>query len=191
MEVLLLGIYSFFVWLIFIKLKWLPWNITSQVIVAIIPIVGLTVMILTLNIVAPSSSKLRVYRYTVPIVSQVRGRVLEVPIEEGNRLVRKGDVLFRIDPEQFKIALDNAKAQLAQTALNLQSMKQDYQRMLSDAGSQEAQVELAQKTYDRASDLLKKGVTSAQAAKFGGLRTRIRDIPDNCPINCPMIADSV
>ena len=26
MEILLLGIYSFFVWLIFIKLKWLPWN---------------------------------------------------------------------------------------------------------------------------------------------------------------------
>ena len=26
MEVLLLGIYAFFVWLIFIKLKWLPWN---------------------------------------------------------------------------------------------------------------------------------------------------------------------
>ena len=38
MEVLLLGIYSFFVWLIFIKFKWLPWNITSQVIVVIIPI---------------------------------------------------------------------------------------------------------------------------------------------------------
>ena len=31
MEILLLGIYSFFVWLIFIKLKWLPWNIDSQV----------------------------------------------------------------------------------------------------------------------------------------------------------------
>ena len=31
MEILLLGIYSFFVWLIFIKLKWLPWNIATQV----------------------------------------------------------------------------------------------------------------------------------------------------------------
>jgi hypothetical protein len=40
MEVLLLGIYSFFVWLIFIKLKWLPWNIGTQVTVVIIPIVG-------------------------------------------------------------------------------------------------------------------------------------------------------
>ena len=31
MEALLLGIYAFFVWLIFIKFKWLPWNTTSQV----------------------------------------------------------------------------------------------------------------------------------------------------------------
>ena len=81
MEAILLGIYAFFVWLIFIKLKWLPWNITSQVIVAVIPIVALTVLILTLNVVAPSTTKLRVYRYTVPIVSQVRGRVLEVPVD--------------------------------------------------------------------------------------------------------------
>src|SRR6185295_17968706 len=98
MEVILLGIYSFFVWLVFFKFKWLPWNTTSQVTVAIIPIVGLTVMILTLNVVAPSSGDVRVYKYTVPIVSQVRGRVVEVAVEEGNRLVKKGEVLFRIDP---------------------------------------------------------------------------------------------
>ena len=113
MDSLLLGIYAFFVWLIFIKFKWLPWNITSQVIVVIIPIVALTVMILTLNVVAPSSSKLRVYKYTIPIVSQVRGRVLEVPVEEGNRLVRKGDVLFRIDPTPYQLEVANLEAQLA------------------------------------------------------------------------------
>ncbi len=113
MEALLLGIYSFFVWLIFIKLRWLPWNITSQVIVAIIPVVGLTVMILVLNVVAPTSSNLRVYKYTIPIVSQVKGRVLEVPVEEGNRLVRKGDVLFRVDPTPYELDVANLEAQLA------------------------------------------------------------------------------
>ena len=113
MEALLLGIYAFFVWLIFIKLKWLPWTITSQVIVAVIPIVAITVLILTLNVVAPSSSRLRVFKYTVPIVSQVRGRVLEVPIEEGNRLVRKGEVLFRIDPLPYQLEVNSLKAQLA------------------------------------------------------------------------------
>jgi len=113
MEVLLLGIYSFFVWLIFIKFKWLPWNIYSQVTVVIIPIVGIAAMILTLNVVAPSSSDLRVFRYTVPIVSQVRGRVIEVPIVEGNVLVKKGDVLFRVDPTPYQLQVNTLQAQLA------------------------------------------------------------------------------
>src|SRR3954471_9745072 len=115
MEVLLLGIYSFFVWLIFIKLKWLPWNIGTQVTVVIIPIVGLAALILLLNVYAPSSSDVRVYKYTVPIVSQVRGRVIEVPVEEGNRLVRKGEVLFRIDPTPYALEVNTLEAQLAGT----------------------------------------------------------------------------
>ena len=60
MEIILLGIYSFFVWLIFLKFKWLPWNIVSQVIVITLPIIGLTALILLLNIVAPSSHDVRV-----------------------------------------------------------------------------------------------------------------------------------
>ena len=43
MEIILLGIYSFFVWLIFFKFKWLPWNIVSQVIVITLPIIGIVV----------------------------------------------------------------------------------------------------------------------------------------------------
>jgi multidrug resistance efflux pump len=113
MEILLLGIYSFFVWLIFIKLKWLPWNIYSQVTVVVIPIVALTALILTLNVVAPSSADVRVFRFTVPIVSQVRGRVIEVPIEEGNVPVKKGEVLFRIDPTPYQLQVNTLQAQLA------------------------------------------------------------------------------
>jgi membrane fusion protein, multidrug efflux system len=104
------------------------------------------------------------------VSADVSGLVSDVLVHEGQK-VRKGDVLFRIDPKQFQIAVDNAKAQLAQTALNLQSMKEDYQRMLSDAASQAAQVELAQKTYDRTADLIKKGVASAQA--FDQARTAL------------------
>src|SRR5499433_3496199 len=113
MEIILLGIYSFFVWLIFIKFKWLPWNIYSQVTVVLIPVIALTVMILSLNVVAPSSADVRVFRFTVPIVSQVRGRVIEVPIQEGNVPVKKGDVLFRIDPTPYQLQVNTLQAQLA------------------------------------------------------------------------------
>ena len=55
---------------------------------------------------------MRVFKYTVPIVSQVRGRVIEVPVEEGNRLVKKGDVLFRIDPTPYQLEVNTLEAQL-------------------------------------------------------------------------------
>jgi multidrug resistance efflux pump len=112
MEILLLAIYSAIVWFVFIKKKWLPWNIGTQVTVVIIPIVGLTVLILVLNVVAPSSADVRVLKYVINVVPQVRGRVIDVPVEP-NRLVHKGDVLFRIDPTPYELTVRSLKAQLA------------------------------------------------------------------------------
>ena len=129
MELLLLGIYSFFVWLIFIKLKWLPWNTATQVIVVIIPVVGIAALILLLNIFAPSSADVRVYKYTIPIVSQVRGRVLEVPVVEGNVLVKKGDVLFRVDPTPYQLEVNTLEAQLA----NAQGSQRELEESVTGA----------------------------------------------------------
>ena len=112
MDILILGVYATIVWLIFFKFKWLPWNVTSMVIVITIPIVALTTMILTLNVVAPSTADVRVVKYVVNGVPQVGGRVLEVPVEP-NRLVKKGDVLFRIDPTPYALTVKSLEAQLA------------------------------------------------------------------------------
>jgi multidrug resistance efflux pump len=119
MEILLLGIYSFFVWLIFFKFKWLPWNTISMVIVVTIPIIGLTAMILLLNVFAPSSADVRVMKYVINVVPQVRGRVIEVPVDP-NRPVKKGAVLFRIDPTPYQLQVNVLEAQLvnAQGASN-------------------------------------------------------------------------
>jgi multidrug resistance efflux pump len=119
MELLLLIIYSIIVWLIFFKFKLLPWNITSQVIVVTIPIIMLTVLILFMNICAPSSSDVRAQNYVIPIVPRVTGQVTEVPIEP-NRPIKKGDVLFKIDPVPFEAAQKAAEATLrgAQDQLN-------------------------------------------------------------------------
>jgi multidrug resistance efflux pump len=111
MELILLIIYSVIVWLIFFKFKLLPWNITSQVIVVTIPIFALTVLILFMNIVAPSSSDVRAQNYVIPIVPRVTGQVTEVPIEP-NRPIRRGDVLFKIDPVPFEAAANAAEATL-------------------------------------------------------------------------------
>jgi multidrug resistance efflux pump len=143
MEVILLGIYSFFVWLIFIKLKLLPWTTPWKVGVAIFPVVCIAILLLLLNVVAPTTTDVRVVKYIVPVVSQVRGRVIEVPVE-NNRPVKKGDVLFRIDPTpyqnevnslQAKLVADEAKVQADRARLN------ETQARLSDAVAGERQLD--------------------------------------------------
>jgi multidrug resistance efflux pump len=112
MELILLSIYAFFAWLVFFKFKWLPWNIVSQVITITLPFIGLTILILLLNIGAPSSHDIRVVNYVVPINPQVRGLVTEVPIEP-NRPIKKGDVLFKIDPTPFAGTVKTIDANIA------------------------------------------------------------------------------
>jgi multidrug resistance efflux pump len=156
MEALLLGIYSFFVWLIFIKLKWLPWNKTSQVTVVIIPIVALTAMILTLNIVAPSSSDVRVIKYVVQVVPQVRGMVTEVPVE-GNAPVRRGDVLFRIDPTPYQLTVDALEAQLATAEGSVRELNEQLRQASGRSESIRAQLNLQRMRVEQNQELVAAG----------------------------------
>ena len=142
MEVILLGIYSFFVWLIFIKLKLLPWTTPCKVTVVIIPVVGLATVLLLLNIFAPTTTDVRVVKYVVPIVSGVRGRVIDVPVE-NNRPVKKGDVLFRIDPEPYEITIRSLEADLQSDQARViaeQAKLGEAQSRLPDAVSGERQL---------------------------------------------------
>ena len=95
----------------------------------------------------------------VGVATDVSGIVQDVAVKD-NEHVAAGQILYRLDPRQFQIALDNAKANLAQTVLMLDSMKQDYKRMLSDAAAQQAQVDLDQTNFDRAAMLLRTGTTT-------------------------------
>ena len=96
------------------------------------------------------------------VATDVSGLVAEVDVREGE-LVHKGQVLFRLDPRQFQIALDGAKANLAETALTLESMKRDYQRMLRDINAEQADVDMDQANFNRYAGLVKSGaVTRAE-----------------------------
>jgi membrane fusion protein, multidrug efflux system len=95
----------------------------------------------------------------VGISTDVSGIVQDVAVKD-NQHVDAGQVLYRLDPRQFQIALDNSKANLAQIALSIEAMKQDYKRMLSDTAAQQAQVDLDQTNYDRSAMLLKTATVS-------------------------------
>ena len=141
MELILLIIYSVIVWLIFFKFKWLPWNITSQVIVITIPVVALTILILFMNIVAPSAGEVRAQNYVIPIVPRVTGQVTEVPIEP-NRPIKKGEVLFKVDPVPFEAAEAAAKA-------TLQGLKDQLNNAVAKKASLTPRIDLAKKRVEQ------------------------------------------
>ena len=92
----------------------------------------------------------------VALSTDISGVISSVPVQEGEQ-VKAGQVLFQLDPRQFQIALDGAKADLAQTRLTLLAAKDDYQRMLHDIRSRQAQVEADQATFDRYAQLVGRG----------------------------------
>src|SRR5579862_5984636 len=54
--------------------------------------------------------------------TDVSGIVAQVPVHEGQR-VKKGDVLLRLDPQQFQIMLESAKGSLSGVVSNVNAMK--------------------------------------------------------------------
>jgi membrane fusion protein (multidrug efflux system) len=106
----------------------------------------------------------------VAVSTDVSGTVIEVNVREGQR-VKAGDVLFRLNPHKFQIALDGARANLAQVELSLRAMKVDYQRMLRDIEAQDAKVQADQAAFERYSNLVRGG--GVTRADYDEIRFRL------------------
>ena len=90
------------------------------------------------------------------VTTDVSGLVQSVEVKEGQH-VSAGDVLFRLDPEPFEIAVANAKATMLQAELTVSALKADYQRAMQQVRAQEAMVNVAKTTLDRYDSLVKQG----------------------------------
>jgi membrane fusion protein (multidrug efflux system) len=85
-----------------------------------------------------------------------------VPVREGQR-VNKGDVLLRLDPKPFELAVMGAKANLGGIVSGLNAMKVEYKRMLRDVDVKQSQVASDQVNTDRLGGLVHSGgVTRAE-----------------------------
>lgn len=87
------------------------------------------------------------------VSTDVSGIVKSVEVREGQH-VKAGDVLFRIDPQPFQIALENARAAMATVAQTVEATKADYRRDIQQVGAQAAQVAVSKTTLDRYSKLV-------------------------------------
>jgi len=94
------------------------------------------------------------------VSTDVSGLVQSVDIREG-RQVKKGQVLFTLDPKPFEIALENAKANLASTVQDVESTRAQYRAAVGQIAAQQAQLNVNQQTYVRYQALAKQNAIAA------------------------------
>jgi membrane fusion protein (multidrug efflux system) len=105
---------------------------------AIVAVVGLTFYLSGGRYVSTDNAYVGAQK--VLITPSVSGTIKRVMVTEGQR-VKAGDELFEIDPETYRLALQQAEARL-------ESTKTDYANLRTNDGAMTRMIELAQKTVD-------------------------------------------
>jgi len=98
----------------------------------------------------------------VGVAPRIAGPVVQIPVKD-NQAVKKGDLLFQIDPSTFQATLDQAKGQLAQTQAKLVDLEANAKRAVDLL----AKNVISREQYDdqvQAFEAAKANVEAAQAA---------------------------
>jgi len=95
----------------------------------------------------------------VSVAAEVGGRIIEVNVK-GNDTVKKGDVLFRIDPAPFEIALAQANAAIASAEVQVQALRTTAAGSSVDISAAREDIAFAQATFERQRALMQRGFTT-------------------------------
>jgi len=95
----------------------------------------------------------------IPLSSQVSGIVRDVFVEE-NQQVQKNQLLYRIDPEPFKVALAKASSKLAQVRIDIMAMKANYREKQAEIALARTKYNFSLRNKQRQLDLAAKHFTS-------------------------------
>lgn len=152
---LVLCFYAGFIWLIFFRLKLLPWNrMTKGVVYAGALGIALTV-IGALNYLAPRGP-VSVQAIVVEITPNVSGTVIEVAVEPNQR-VEEGDLLFAIDRTPFEAEVERLEAALLEARSSADQLQSDLLAAEADIERLEAQLEFGIKRRDDLAVLTQRG----------------------------------
>lgn len=80
--------------------------------------------------------------------ARVSGQVVEIGVRDNQR-VHKGQLLFRVDPVPYQIAVDQAQARLAGARLGIGTLKATYRQQLADLQAARESASFDQRDYDR------------------------------------------
>ena len=100
-----------------------------------------------------STDNAQVAAHVVNIAPEVNGRIEHVYVSE-NQQVKAGDLLYRIDPTPYRIALLEADAAVGNARLQIAQMEGGYTARVADIGAKASDVQLAEENFSRQQDLL-------------------------------------
>ena len=120
MDLLLILTYTAICYAIFKILK-IPVNKWTVPTAALGGIVLVSSLVLLMSYNHPFTNEGRIYFTSAPVIPSVRGPVIEVPVT-SNVPLKKGDVLFRIDPRPYQFAVDEKRAALAEAEQNVRQL---------------------------------------------------------------------
>ena len=95
----------------------------------------------------------------VSVSAEVGGRIIEVAVKE-NQQVKAGDLLFRMDPEPYRIAVAQADASIASAQVRRVGLETDYGITGNDIDSAREDIAFFEKEYRRQSELMERGFTT-------------------------------
>ncbi|HWK36141.1 HlyD family secretion protein [Sphingomonas sp.] len=93
------------------------------------------------------------------VSADVAGKIVSVDVRE-NQQVKAGDVLFRIDPEPYRIAIAQANAAIANAQVELQTLHASYAVTGADIHAAQDRIKQSQEDYGRQAALMKSGFTT-------------------------------
>jgi membrane fusion protein, multidrug efflux system len=95
----------------------------------------------------------------VSVSAEIGGRIVEVGVKE-NQPVKAGDLLFRIDPEPFRIAIAQAEASIAAAQVKVVGLETEYRTSGVSIDSAREDVRFFEEEYRRQSALMQRGFTT-------------------------------
>lgn len=98
---------------------------------------------------------------STPIVSGVRGRVIEVPVKP-NQPLKKDDVLFRIDPIPYEAEVAKIKAQIKEASQGALGLESELQAASAQESQATAERDKAKREFDRYQRGYNKGAFTEQ-----------------------------
>ena len=95
----------------------------------------------------------------VSVSSDIAGRIVEVDARE-NQTVKAGDVLFRIDPDPYRIAVEQANAAIANAQVQVATLQSSYRGTSADIQAAQDQIVAANQDLARQTELMRRGFTT-------------------------------